>query len=121
MGKTTNQYEQEILKVIRKNRIFSILDIFAFYKGCSRATFYNQKLDKIDSIKAAISDNKIITKQALKAKWAKSSNPTLQIALYKSICTDEERQHLNQSYIDHTTKGKSIGNKITVEIIEPET
>lgn len=121
MGKTVNQYEQEILKVIKKQRIFSVLDIFAFYKGCSRATFYSKGLDKLDSIKASILDNKIITKQALKAKWAKSSNPTLQIALYKSICTDEERQHLNQSHVDHTSKGKSIGNQITVEIIEPKT
>jgi hypothetical protein len=107
--KTTNdQHEQGILEVIKKHKIFSILDIFAFYKGCSRATFYNHGLDELDSIKEAIDDNKIVVKQTLKSKWAKSDNPTLQIALYKSVCTPEERQNLNQSYIDHTSKGEKI-------------
>lgn len=99
-------YEREIIEVIKKNRIFSVQDIFAFYKGCSRATFYNHNLEELDTIKEAINENKIITKQALKSKWAKSDNPTLQIALYKSICTGEERQALSQQYVANTHEVK---------------
>ena len=111
------KYEKEILEVIKRNRIFSILDVFAFYKGCSRATFYNNKLDELDSIKEAILDNKVITKQTLKSKWAKSENPTLQIALYRTICTNQERQDLNQSYIDHTTDGKPMKQQVIEKVI----
>ncbi len=102
------KYEQEILQVIKDNKIFSISDIFAFYKGCCPSTFYYNGLEKSDNIKKAIEDNKIITKQALLARWYKSDNATLQIALYKRICTNEERQMLNQQNIDHTTKGEQI-------------
>ena len=98
----TQIYEREILEVIKKNRIFSVLDIFAFYGGCSRETFYVHKLHESDTIKDAINKNRIQTKQALKSKWAKSDNPTLQIALYKSICTGEERQALSQQYVANT-------------------
>ena len=75
-------------------------------------------LDKLDSIKDAIDKNKVLTKQTLKQKWSESENATLQIALYKSICTDDERQNLNQSYVDHSTKGEKINREpITIEII----
>jgi hypothetical protein len=106
------KYEQEILQVIKDNKIFSISDIFAFYKGCCSSTFYYHELEKSEDIKRAIEDNKTITKQALLARWFKSDNATLQIALYKRICTDAERQMLNQQYIDHTTQGE----KITVNV-----
>lgn len=111
------QHEQDIIKVIKDNRIFSILDVFAFYKGCSRGTFYNHGLDRLNSIKEAIDDNKVVTKQTLKQKWSKSSNPTLQIALYKSICTDEERKNLNQSYIDHSNDGEKFQPNEPIRII----
>ena len=60
------QYEIEIIDVIKENNLFVITDIFSFYTGCSRATFYNNELDKLDSIKKALDDNKTKTKQSLK-------------------------------------------------------
>lgn len=103
-----DNYEKEILEVIKNENIFSISDIFAFYKGCSSSTFYNHELEKLESIKRAIEDNKIITKHSLKAKWAESDNPTLQIALFKTICSDDERKQLSQNYTDHTSNGEKI-------------
>ena len=103
-----DKYESEILKVIKKNSIFNICDIFAFYSGCTRPTFYVHHLDKSDSILKAIDDNKIKTKQTLKSKWLKSNNATLQIAFYKLICTDEERRLLSQSHLDITTDNQPI-------------
>jgi hypothetical protein len=97
MKNNAKKYENDIIEVIKKNNLFVITDIFAFYSGCSRATFYNHGLDKLDSIKEAIDNNKIKTKQSLKNKWYKSENPTLQIALFKTICSDEEAARLNGS------------------------
>ena len=69
--------------------------IFAFYSGIKSSQFYNLELEKSENIKKAIDDNKIKTRQSLKNKWYKSDNPTLQIALYKTICSDEEAHRLN--------------------------
>jgi len=104
-----DKYEAEILQVIKTNNLFSIEDIFAFYSGCCKATFYNNKLNELDSLKRAIDDNKTKTKQSLKNKWYKSENPTLQLALYKSICTDEERKAISMNYQELTGKdGKDL-------------
>lgn len=81
------------LELIR-NRSLNILfitDLVAFLP-ISRATFYNYGLDKLDILKEEIDKNRILTKQALRAKWANSKSPALQIALYRMIATKEEKE-----------------------------
>jgi len=107
-------YESEILEVINKYNIFAISDIFAFYPSLKKSQFYNLELEKSDLLKEALDNNKVKTKQTLKSKWSKSENPTLQIALFKTICSDEERRALSQTYIDHTTKDNEIKQVITI-------
>ena len=108
MAKSKAKYESEILEVVKKYNIFSISDIFAFYGGCSRETFYHRKLNKSDSIIKEIEANRVRTKQTLKSKWAKSDNPTLQIALFKTICSDEERRNLSISYQENKVENKDF-------------
>lgn len=64
---------------------------------CSRATYYNHGLDKLDTIKEALDRNKSAIKQSLRKKWYDSDNATVQIALYKLIGSDEETEKLNGS------------------------
>ena len=71
--------------------ILFITDLVAFLP-ISRATFYNYGLDKLDILKEEIDNNRIRTKQALRAKWANSKSPALQIALYRMIATKEEKE-----------------------------
>ncbi|MCH8067829.1 MAG: hypothetical protein IID16_00950 [Candidatus Marinimicrobia bacterium] len=106
--KTFKRYENEICEVIKKNNLFVINDIFAFYTGCTRETFYKRNLNKSDSILKSIDDNKAKTCQSLKKKWFDSDNPTLQIALFKSICRKRDLKRLSQTYQDVTSKGKKI-------------
>ena len=101
-------YEKEILKVIKDNNLFVITDIFAFYTVCSIETFYHHKLNKSDNIKKSIDDNKKKTCHSLKNMWFKSDNPTLQIALFKTICGKRDLKKLSQTYQDVTSKGKKI-------------
>lgn len=105
-------YEKDIIEVIKENNLFVIKDIFSFYTGCSRATFYNNKLDKVDTIKKAIDDNKNKTCQTLKNRWFNSDNPTLQIALFKTICSDDDHKRLSQSNIDIKSDGEQIGIEV---------
>lgn len=108
MGKQKDVYEKEIVKVIRDNKLFTIKDIFAFYSGIKSSQFYNLGLEKSELILKAIDDNKTKSCQSLKKKWLDSDNPTLQIAVFKTICTDEDRKALSQTYHDHTTDGEKI-------------
>lgn len=111
-------YEKEILEVIKDNNLFVITDIFAFYTGIKSSQFYNLKLEKSDTIKKAIDDNKLKTCQSLKNKWYKSDNPTLQIALFKTICSDDNLRKLAQSYQDVTTGGEKINDiKLSIDQI----
>ena len=50
----------------------------------------------------------------MRKKWGDSDHPTLQVALYKIISSDEEAHRLNGSRqeIDHTTKGESMNERV---------
>lgn len=80
----------DIIKNPNINILF-ITDLVAFLP-ISRATFYNYGLDKLDTLKEEIENNRIKTKQALRAKWANRKSPALQIALYRMIATKEEKE-----------------------------
>ena len=101
-------YEKEISKVIKDNKLYVINDIFAFYAGIKSAQFYNLKLEKSECIKKSLADNKVTTCLSLKKKWFDSDNPTLQIALFKTICGKRDLKKLSLTYQDVTSKGKKI-------------
>lgn len=97
------------LKAIKDHDLTHIVDVVA-YLSCSRATFYNHGLDKVDILKDAVDNNKIKIKTIMKKNWFKSENSTLQVALMKLICTDDEAHRLNgskrevvQEIVDHST------------------
>jgi hypothetical protein len=96
MSYDTNELEQEALDAIDKYKLFFIEDVVA-YVSCSRATFYNHGLDKLDTIKDALSKNKIDIKVSMRNKWYQSESATLQVALMKIIATDDEAHRLNGS------------------------
>ena len=96
MSYDTDKLEQEALEAIEKYRLFFIEDVVV-YVSCSRATFYNHGLDKLDSIKEALAKNKIDIKVSMRNKWFLSESATLQVALMKMIATDDEAHRLNGS------------------------
>ena len=93
------KHEKGILEAIQKHPIFCFNDIFVYYDGCSRSTAYAHGLDKSDSIKEAIYKNRRKGVTSLKAKWLKSDNATLQLAVMRMICDPEEHKTLNQNYV----------------------
>ena len=103
-------YEQA-KEAIEKNNLFFIEDIVAFIP-CGRSWFYENfkdGTDEMDTLKEMLEQNKIKTKSGIRAKLWKSEKAAELLALYRLIATPEEHQKLNQSYIDHTTNGASIG------------
>ena len=96
MAHDTKKLISQSLWAIEKYKLFFIEDVIA-YVSCSRATFYNHNLDKLDTIKEALSKNKIEIKVSMRNKWYKSESATLQIALMKMIATEDEAHRLNGS------------------------
>lgn len=97
-------------EAIKKNNLFFVEDIPAFLP-CSRSTFYAffpDGSDELDTLKSFLDDNKIKTKSSIRAKLWKSNKASELLALYRLIATPEEHQKLNQSYVDHTSKGKQM-------------
>ena len=113
MAYKTAELEQKAIKAIKKENLI-FFDEIASYLPCNRATFYNHKLDKLDSIKDILAKNKDTIKAALRNKWYNSDNATVQIALMRLVCTDRERRNLAVNYNEHTG---ADGEKIQIEII----
>lgn len=97
------ELEKQALEAIKANNLMFVTDVPA-YLPCSIATFYNKKLEELETIKEALEQNRIKTKNGLRAKWYKSDNATVQIALYKLIGTEEEAHRLNGSKQEHSHK-----------------
>ena len=103
------KYEAEALQVIKERKIFFFDHVFAF-TSFSRATAYNNGLDKMDSIKDALTHNRTSGVTYLLNKWISSDNPTLQIAVMRIIADENTRRSLNQQYIENTIKEQPIFN-----------
>ena len=101
------EYELELLDVIKDNKIAFLDHAFAF-TSFSRSTAYNNGLDKMDNIKDALRKNRVRAKTYMLNKWIEGDNATLQLAAYRLCADPEEHQKLNQQYIDHTSKGEKM-------------
>ncbi len=104
--------EKKALSVIKKHRLVFI-DEISSYLSCSRATFYLKGLDKLDTIKKALEENRISIKRGLREKWYENDVPTTQIALYKLIGTEKECNRLNGN--PDNTQNEDIHVNITFD------
>ena len=98
---------EQAKEAIAKNNLFFVEDIVAFLP-CSKPTFYEffePESNELNTLKDLLDQNKVKTKSAIRSKLFKSPKAAELLALYRLICTKEEHQLLNQSYIDHTNAG----------------
>lgn len=120
MKEKAKKYEEELLKVIKEKKIAFFDHCFGF-TSFSRTTGYEYKLNDSDAIKNAITQNRVTAKNYMLNKWIASENATLQISAMRLLSDSEEHQKLNQSYIDHSTKGESIKREIDYSKLSDET
>jgi len=102
-------YEQA-KQAITDNNLFFIEDIVAFLP-CDKTTFYRffpPECNEYNILRELLEINKITTKSVIRSKLLKSDRAGELLALYRLIGTPEERQMLNQQYLDHTTGGKEF-------------
>jgi len=99
-------------EAITKHNLFFIEDIVAFLP-CVKSTFYDlfpNDSNESNTLRELLEVNKIKTKAQIRATLGKSEKAAELLALYRLIATSEEHQKLNQSYVDHTSKGKELQN-----------
>jgi hypothetical protein len=99
----TEELLRQSLEAIEKHKLIFIDDI-STYLPCSRATFYNHQLDKVDDIKDSLVKNRVELKVAMRNKWFLSDSPPLQIALMKLISSDDERRSMSTSFMETKQK-----------------
>lgn len=118
MGKTKEQHEKEILDIVVKNKLMRISHIFQHYADLSSAHFYNLEMEKLESIKEAISKNKSKAISYMLNKWVASDNATLQISAFKVLCEDEDRKKLSMQFVDQNINiDKPIFKQIDLDVI----
>jgi len=101
---------EQAKEAIKANNLFFIEDIVAWLP-CGKSCFYEMfpaESEEMNSLKAQLEINKVKTKSAIRAKLFKGDKAAELLSLYRLICTNEERQMLNQQYIDHTSKGETM-------------
>ena len=110
----TAELEKKAIEAIEKYKLFFIEDIVSFLP-CSKPTFYEHKLDELNTIKDALLKNRVEVKVGLRSKWYKSDNPTVQLALYRLTCEEDERRKLAMNYQELTGKdGAALIQVITM-------
>ena len=88
---------------INDNNLFFIDDIVAWLP-ISKPTLYEffpLESNELNILKRMLNINKVRTKSAIRAKLFKGQKAAELLALYRLICTPEERKALNQQYIEH--------------------
>ena len=115
MAYKTATLKKQAIKIAQEKEIYFLSDVIAKLP-CSRQTFYDHKLDEFDKLEEILTQNKVDMKVKLRKKWGDSDNATLNIALYRLLCNDDERRKIAMKYNEHTGRdGESLFGNITDE------
>ena len=110
---------EQAKQVISEHNLFFIEDIVAWLP-CDKTTFYRFfpiDCNEYNTLKRMLDANKIKTKSGIRAKLYKEKGTSL-IALYKMICTDDERRALSLTYQEN--KQEITGQMVIVTADEME-
>ena len=120
MAYKTSALRKKAIEAITEQKLIFIEEIVS-YLPCHKSTFYEHFPNESDGYKALdqlLEKNKAEIKASLRAKWYKSDNATIQIALMRLCTTDPERRKLAMNYIEHTGKdGKDLVPSLSDEEI----
>ena len=103
------ELEEQSLILIKQHKIITFTDL-ASRLHLSRQALYERGLDRLDTIKKAIEDQKEEIKAFLRKKWMTKeySSPATDVVLYKLCGSSEERDALRQGA---QQKKEEVGEK----------
>jgi hypothetical protein len=115
---------EQAKEMIVKHKLFFVEDIVSFLP-CAKPTFYEffpPDSNELNEIKDLLDSNRVAIKVSLRSKWHKSDNATLQVSLYKLICTEDERKKLSMTHnkTEHSGEIKTtdLSSMTTEELVE---
>lgn len=114
MAYKTKDLFGKAIEAIREKKLFFIEDVITMM-SCNKTTFYRHfkvGSEELEEIKFELEKNRVAIKTSMRKKWFESNNATLQIALMKLICTDEERKRISNNYIDQNDNSTSETNQV---------
>lgn len=103
--------------LISEHKLFFIEDIVSFLP-LSKTTFYDffpPESDELNELKNLLDKNRISVKTSMRRKWQDAESASLQIALMKLICTDEEAHRLNGT----KTVNENVNTNVAVLTNDP--
>ena len=118
MAYNRNKIFKQAQDVIREHNLFFIEDIVAWLP-CDKTTFYRffpTECNEYNTLKKMLEDNKVRMKTSIRAKLYKGKGADL-IALYKMICSDEERKAIAMVNKTDLTSGDEPLN-VKFEIVD---
>lgn len=101
------------MQVLENDKEIVFIEDLVSFLPCVKSSFYKHfpiDSNEMNVFKEIIENNKINQKRQLRKKWFDNDNATLQLALYKLIATNDEREKLQTNYnkTDVTSQGESI-------------
>ena len=106
--------EAKALDILAKKKDVYFFCDLAVEMGYSYQWLYEIGLDKVESVKNALIENKKGIKRGLRNKWYMNDNATTQVALYRLLADDDELTRLNNSKVEVTGAG---GSPLTPPVI----
>lgn len=108
--------EKALEEIEKDDNILFIEDVVAAC-GVSKKTFYKyipKGSEEYEQIWAKILDNRIKVKKDIRKKLRLSGKAAELLALYRMICTDEERRIINQQYVEMSGQ---MDNNVQIEFV----
>jgi flagellar biosynthesis regulator FlbT len=105
MAYDTDKLFEQAKEIVSSNSNIYFVEDLVGYLPCSKPTFYDHfpiNSDRFNELRDLIENNKIKKKIIIRDKLGQSEKAAELLALYRLICTPEERQMLNQQYMEHS-------------------
>lgn len=117
MAYNTEELKKQAIEEITSKKLIFHTDVFQSI-GISSPTYYEHfpsESSDYKDIDTLLRQNRTNMKNGLRAKWYKSDNATMTVALYKLLADDDERKKLSQQFTDVTSNGETVGATIVFE------
>ena len=107
-----NELIRLALEIIKEEECVTLEEVWLLM-AISKQTAYNQGLDHVDEIKAAVHEQKVKRKRKMRRNWVNSDNATLQIAEFKLCSNDDELDRLNTQRVNANLTVNKPGIRLT--------
>ncbi len=99
---------KDVLLAIKIHQLKHFDYIEAFVSPCTKTLYdlFPVESKELQTIKRELDNNKISSKTKMINKWEDSDDPTLQIAAFKLIATNEERKALSTNWNENNHSGE---------------